>query len=186
MRSRKFTQPKKPKEHFLVLCEGKTEETYVNLLRQYFHLPITIKIIVTGNSITARLLNQYINEMNLQKGDTCRIFLIYDGDIPCIIDNIEKLDGQSIITTPCIELWFALHHTDHKKTLQTAHATKLLNTTHQAWKKYTKGHLSIEQKKLLIDNMKIACERSKKLPARLNPSSDFHLFIEDLEKVKNR
>ncbi len=48
MRRERKSNPKKMRPQFLVLCEGETEEAYINFLKQRYRLPIKIvsKIIV--------------------------------------------------------------------------------------------------------------------------------------------
>ena len=64
-----------PRRVFLVICEGDTEETYVEALKQHFRLPIAIKTKVSGNKINARLVAQYIKELGLAKDDDYPGFL---------------------------------------------------------------------------------------------------------------
>lgn len=45
------SNPRKMKPLFLVLCEGETEETYINLLKQRYRLPIRIVSKILGGSL---------------------------------------------------------------------------------------------------------------------------------------
>ena len=60
MRERRFKKARQPKKVFLVVCEGETEEEYVNMLKRHYRLPISIKTKVSGNAVNPRLVNQYM------------------------------------------------------------------------------------------------------------------------------
>ena len=49
---------------FLVLCEGETEEAYINFLKQRYRLPIKIVPKIIGSNISQRLINQYKKELS--------------------------------------------------------------------------------------------------------------------------
>lgn len=55
MRERRYKKARKPRKVFLVVCEGETEEDYVNILKRHYRLPITIKTKVSGNAVSIRL-----------------------------------------------------------------------------------------------------------------------------------
>lgn len=57
MRERRFKKSRQPKKVFLVVCEGETEEEYVNMLKRHYRLPIAIKTKVSGNAVNLRLIN---------------------------------------------------------------------------------------------------------------------------------
>lgn len=92
----------------LVICEGDTERIYVEFLRQYYRLPISIKTKVSGNKISQNFLDKYKAELNVTHDDISSVFFIYDGDVQPVLNTIRELDGKAIISTPCIELWFLL------------------------------------------------------------------------------
>lgn len=74
MRTRKFKKSRRPHKIFLIVCEGATEEAYVNILKRFYRLPILILTRVCGNALNARLINQYIKDLGLDKDDEYRIF----------------------------------------------------------------------------------------------------------------
>ena len=53
-RERKST-PRNMRPQFLVICEGETEENYVNFLRQYYRLPIKIVSKIIGSKISQKI-----------------------------------------------------------------------------------------------------------------------------------
>ena len=80
MRKRKNKQSRLPRKLFLVVCEGETEEKYVELLRAYFRLPIAIKTKVSGNAVNQRLVKQYLKELGEEDYGESKVFFIYDAD----------------------------------------------------------------------------------------------------------
>ena len=61
-RERKST-PRKMWPQFLVICEGETEENYVNFLRQYYRLPIKIVPKIIGSKISQKIVNRYKKDL---------------------------------------------------------------------------------------------------------------------------
>ena len=51
------SSPRKMRPLFLVLCEGETEENYVNFLRQNYRLPIKIVPKIIGSKITQEIVD---------------------------------------------------------------------------------------------------------------------------------
>ncbi|MDE5876815.1 MAG: RloB family protein [Muribaculaceae bacterium] len=184
MRERRFKKKRIPRCVFLVVCEGETEKTYVEALKHYYRLPITIKTKVSGNKINSRLVNQYIKELDLTDNDEYKVFYIYDADIEHIVEKLKSLQGSMILSNPCIELWYILHYKSHTSHLLSDNAVRLLTSCHTIWKAYTKGSLSNEQSNGLIHGCKDAIIRSKKLSWPDNPSTNMYLLIEALEKCK--
>lgn len=168
----------------MVVCEGETEEKYVELLRMHFRLPIVIKTKVSGNAINQRLLKQYLNELGAEDYKECKVIFIYDADDLNIVNKLNSLSGRIILSNPCMELWYILHSDDHHKPLTSSEIVKQLRQTDKIWKDYKKGELSRDQKRLLIEQMDIACKRAEKLIWIENPSSNLHHFIEDLKREK--
>lgn len=106
MRERINKKKRHPHRTFLVICEGETEQAYIEALKRQYRLPIAIRTKVSGNNIKERLVRQYLNELGLVDCDEYRIFYIYDCDVECIVTKLNKLEGTLILTNPCIELWF--------------------------------------------------------------------------------
>lgn len=183
MRVRKYKKTRSPHCIMLVICEGETEETYVNLLKRFYRLPIAIKTKVSGNYINSRLVSQYIKELDVAP-DECDVFYIYDADVKPVLDKIISLPGISIISNPCIELWFTLHMRDVCRTFTTEAILKELCSCIPIWKSYGKGRLSKEQGQHLLDHTNEAVTRAKKLQWLQNPSSNMYDFIEALESAK--
>ena len=170
---------------FLVFCEGQTEETYINLLRHKFRLPIKVISQITGLSISPALIRKYVKSIQLDKNDTITTFLMYDLDTKGISKKLAVCkESINICSNPCIELWFLLHSTDQFSELSTAACISLLQKLGD-WKNYTKGEISFKHKEILWIKRNIACQRAKALPEAENPSSSVFRLIEAMEKVKN-
>ena len=59
------SNPRKMRPLFLVLCEGETEENYVNFLRQNYRLPIKIVPKIIGSKITQEIIMRHKKEFDL-------------------------------------------------------------------------------------------------------------------------
>ena len=184
MRIRKYKKARSPHRVFLVICEGETEETYINLLKRHYRLPITIKTKVIGNYINARLINQYIKELGVS-AEECSVFHVYDADVKAVLEKILSLPGKAVISNPCIELWFALHLKDFNRAVTSEAIVRELSLIDRIWKSYGKGGLTSDQAKHLVNNKDMAIERAKRLKWPLNPSSNMYDFIDALENEKN-
>ncbi len=181
MRERKFKKTRKPHKVFLVVCEGETEEEYVNLLKRHYRLPITIKTKVSGNAISERLVSQYLKEFGLTKNDDFQVFFMYDADIDLIVEKLLNMSGISILSNPSIELWFLLHSKDHRRYVQPDSILKELRSSNPVWNSYVKGKLSFEQQRHLLSNQESASLKAQKMAWPANPSSNMHEFIKALE-----
>lgn len=143
---------RKMKPVILVLCEGKTEECYVDCLKQKYRLPIRVVSKVVGQKISPALINRYKDEMRLCKSEQIGCFLLYDADVPEIAERIAACTGATaILSRPCLEVWF-LAHTEKVPAadLSAAECLRRLTRTEE-WKGYRKGFLSESEKKLLWD-----------------------------------
>ncbi len=181
MRERKFKKTRKPHKVFLVVCEGETEEEYVNLLKRNYRLPISIKTKVSGNAISERLVLQYLKELGLTKNDDFQVFLIYDADIELVVEKLLNMSGITIFSNPSIELWFLLHSKDYRRYIQPNSIVKELKSSNPVWNAYEKGKLSLEQQRYLLINKDVASLKAQKMTWPANPSSNMHEFIKALE-----
>lgn len=186
MRVRRFKKSRPARRVFLVICEGETEKTYIEALKREYRLPIAIKTRVSGQNINARLVSQYIRELDVESDDDCKVFYIYDCDVRDMVDKLKTLPGTAILTNPCIELWFLLHIRSHSRPQSSESIVKALVSAHSCWNSYTKGILSREQVEYLTSSRNEAIARAETLAWPGNPSSNFSDFIKALENEKNR
>lgn len=186
MRERKSKQKRLPHKVYLVICEGETEKTYVESLCRAYRRPVTIKTKVSGNSINRRLVEQYVRELGVDSDADYEIFYIYDADVECVANKLLTLPGNTILTNPCLELWYALHVIDHNRSVSSEEAVKILEKSHTVWNGYLKGRLTPEQNRLLMDNCSVAMKRAARLHWPGNPSSNMEKFINALGNGEKR
>ena len=182
MRERRFKKTRKMRRVFLVICEGETEQSYIKMLQQHFRRPVTIKTKVSGNAISARLVSQYRQDLNLEKDDDCSVFFVYDSDVPDVVAKLQTLQGNTILSNPCIELWFFLHVKDFNKAVTSEDLLKNHLGAHPLWKTYVKGKFTNDQQTALLKNYTQAATRAARLSYPDNPSSNMIDFIRALEK----
>jgi len=168
---------------FIVFCEGETEETYVNFLRQRYKLPV--KVHVTGLALSRKKVEKYTKAERIGCNDKLTSFLMYDLDKDEIVKKIEECkDSISIASNPSVELWFLLHNSEQNAFITTKACIEKLRKTVKEWECYKKGILTAQQKRILLENSKIASERAKKLQKGVNPSSGIYLLLDEMEKAK--
>ena len=103
----KNTRPsRKMKPVILVLCEGETEECYIDFLKQKYRLPIKIVSKIVGSKINTRLIRRYKKELALTNSETINCFLMYDADVQSVVDNLMNCEEKLLLSRPCIEVWF--------------------------------------------------------------------------------
>jgi hypothetical protein len=186
-KERKQRPAREMKPVFLVFCEGETEETYINFLRQKYRLPIKVIPYVTGLALSQRVIERYIQAEKIGPNDKITSFLMYDLDTKEILEKIvECKNFISIASNPCVELWFLLHSSEQNAVISTNECIDKLRKAAEEWNSYKKGILSAQQKRILWDNRKIASERAKKYKNSVNPSSMIYLLIGEMEKIKEK
>lgn len=184
MRKRRFKVERDPRRVILVICEGETEKSYVEILRQHYRLPITIKTRISGNSINKRLVSQYLGELGLDSKENCEICYIYDDDVPEVTEKLRGLEGSCFLSNPCIELWFLLHSRLHAAPISSDEVVKSLVSTSGVWRNYEKGKLTSLQRDVLLAEKLSASLRAERLASGKNPSTELHHFIAILENAK--
>ncbi|WP_149553818.1 RloB family protein [Treponema pectinovorum] len=109
MGRKRKSNPRKMGSQFLVFCEGETEEAYINFLRQRYKLSIKIIPKIVGSNIPKRLIDRHKKEITSNPFEV-KTFLMYDGDVPEILESLKKCDGIMLIINPCVEIWFIVHY----------------------------------------------------------------------------
>jgi len=180
-RKRQTSKGKKINPHFWVFCEGETEEAYIRFLRSEYRLPVEIIPKVTNSSINERFINSYKKGKPIHEKD--KDFLIYDADVPEILDKLKKIDNTMlIVSNPTIELWFLLHYKNQIATLSGDDCIRELSNRNR--NDYKKGIIDNTLRVKLKEKCSDACTRSKQLELYMNPSTNVYVFIETLEEVK--
>ncbi len=142
-RERKST-PRKMRPMFLVLCEGETEEAYVNFLKQRYRLPIKIVSKIIGSNISQRLIDTYKDELSDNPSEV-RTFLMYDGDVKEVLEALERCNCIKLISKPCIEIWFISHYKRVSEAELTSDACIKRLSSISGWEHYKKAVLTIKQ-----------------------------------------
>ena len=186
MKKKRNQRPsRKMKPVFLVFCEGETEETYINFIRQQYKLPIKIITHVTGLALSQKRIENYIKAEKIGLNDRITSFLMYDLDANKIVEKIEACKNSiSIASNPAVELWYLLHSVEQNAFISTNACIEKLRKSAKEWECYKKGILTDQQKRILWDNRKVASDRAMKLQNGNNPSSMIYLLLDEMEKVK--
>lgn len=179
------SNPRKMRPQFLVLCEGETEETYINFLKQRYRLPIKIVSKIVGSKISQRLIRKHKEELS-ENPDKIKTFLMYDGDVPEVLESLKKCDGIMLISKPCIEIWFIAHYKKVSETELTSDAcVKQLNSI-TGWEQYKKAVLTIKQQDSLWDNRMTAVSNMKDKSEANKTYSTIYQFINILENESKK
>lgn len=166
----------------LVICEGKTEESYINLLKKWYKSPIRIVSHMEGTKITQSLIDNRTRELKISPWDKVQSFLMYDMDVPAVNEKLLKCKANLLLSNPCFELWLLLHIEEQKNAISSAALIKKLKKSSSIWKSYAKSTFSEPQQSFLKDNTDMAVGRAKKLEDFKNPSTGIYKLVELLKK----
>lgn len=165
----------------LVICEGETEERYINLLKKWYKSPIRIVPRVEGTKITQSLVDNRTRELKLSKWDKVHTFLMYDMDVPSINEKLLACKAEMLLSNPCFEIWLLLHAKDQKSPITTDVLIKELKKSATVWKNYTKSDVTNTQEAFLKSNTDTATSRAKDLKELQNPSTGIYKLIDLLK-----
>lgn len=84
------SNPRKMQPQFLVLCEGETEEAYINFLKQRYRLPIKIVPKIVGSSLYPKKIGQYKKGLTSNPSEV-KTFFMYDGDVPEVLESLKNV-----------------------------------------------------------------------------------------------
>lgn len=175
------SSPRKMRPQFLVLCEGETEENYVNLLRQYYRLPIKIIPKIIGSKISQTIINRYKKELEGPES-SIKTFLMYDGDLPEVLNNLKKCDGILLVSKPCIEIWFISHYKKTEETeLSSEQCVNRLKSI-AGWENYKKAVLTLSQETELWNKRLYAASNMESKSIDSKTYSYVFKFIKILEE----
>ena len=74
-----------------------------------------------------------------------KTFLMYDGDLPEVLENLQKCDGILLISKPCIEIWFiAYYKIPTEADITSTNCVKQLKSI-KNWENYKKSILTSVQ-----------------------------------------
>ena len=179
------SNPRKMRPQFLVICEGETEEVYVNFLKQRYRLPIKIVSKIVGNNISSRLIKKHKEELSGSLSEI-RTFLMYDGDVPEVLGALRNCGGIMLISKPCIEIWFISHYQETPETELTSDVCVKQLSAIDGWGQYKKGLLTFKQQDSLWDNRMNAVNNMKDKTEANKTYSTIYQFINILEEEKKK
>lgn len=180
---RRVLKARKINPHFWVFCEGDTEEAYIKHLRSQYRIPIEIIPKIVGNKITERFIKSYKRGKPVHPKD--KNFLFYDADVQSILTKLQSIKSAILIASnPSVELWFLLHYKNQKSVITSEDCVKELSNRNR--NNYKKGHIDKVLEVKLIERRSEACKRAKQTKHFKNPSTNVHLFIEELNKAKSK
>ncbi|HUU87609.1 MAG TPA: RloB family protein [Candidatus Glassbacteria bacterium] len=178
---RQASKGKKINPYFWVFCEGETEEAYIRILRSEYRLPVEIIPKIAGCDISERYIISYKKGKPTHEKD--KDFLIYDADVPEVLDKLKKIDSTVLVTSnPAVELWFLLHYKNQTASITEDDCIRELSNRNR--NSYKKGVIDNSLKNKLKEKCTDACNRSKRLVLYNNPSTNMHIFIEVLENAR--
>ena len=165
----------------VVICEGETEENYINLLKRWYKSPIKIISRVEGSKVTPSLVDNRTKELKISPWDKVEAFLMYDMDVPSINEKLQECKAELLLSNPCFELWLLLHSKDQKSNINTDSVIKELKRSDIVWNNYTKSIFTNTQQTFLKGNIDVAVLRAKCLKHMQNPSTGVFKLIEMLK-----
>lgn len=175
---------RKMKPVILVLCEGETEECYVEHLKQKYRLPIKIVSKIVGQQINQKLINRHKKELKISSKENIDGFLMYDADVQSVVENISQCDAKAVLSRPCIEVWFLAH--SEKIAGSDFSSDDCLRRLEKigVWKNYKKGTLNDSQKNLLWEKRFDAAGNISHIVADDKAFSTVNEFVDVLEKAR--
>ena len=178
---REKARPMRMRKIILVICEGETEESYVNLLRNWYKLPIRIVSHVAGTRVSPSFVEKRTNELKISREDNVQAYLMYDMDVEVINKKVRSCKADLLLSNPCFELWLLLHAKDQRSAISTDDVIKALRNSNLVWQKYAKSAFTDKQKVFLKECTPVAIGRAMHLAEFDNPSSGVYKLIQKLE-----
>lgn len=182
MASRREKAPdKRMRRIALVICEGETEENYINLLKRWYKSPVRIVSHVEGTKISQSLVDKRTKELKISALDKVDTFLMYDMDVTAVNEKVTSCKAELLLSNPCFEIWLLLHAKDQKSSLNTDAVLKELKKSATVWNNYNKSLYTDTQKAFLKEHIGVAIDRAKALKEFQNPSSNIYKLVEILK-----
>lgn len=178
---REKTPEKRMRKIALVICEGETEENYLNLIKKWYKSPVRIVSHIEGTRITQSLVDKHERGLKIYAKDKVDTFLMYDMDVPAINEKLMVCKAELLLSNPCFEIWLLLHTKEQKSALSTESVLKELKRSAPVWHNYNKAAYTDTQKAFLRAHLEDAISRSKALKDFQNPSSRIYKLLEILE-----
>ncbi len=181
-RVKRIPKGKVMRPNFFVFCEGETEKTYVHFLRSIYRVPIQIRPKIADSNISQKYIDSCKQDIESTNRD--KDFVFFDLDVSKMLEQLKGLrDVVLLLSNPCTELWYLLHNEECRGNISTDKCIKRLK---RYFPLYEKGSLSMQEKRVLADNIPRAIERAKVLEEYDNPSTSVYRLIEFLEQERGR
>lgn len=177
---REKSMPLRMRKIILVICEGETEESYVNLLKRWYKSPIKIVSHVAGTKISPSFVEKRAGELKISREDEVQTYLMYDMDVQSINEKLSACKAGLLLSNPCFELWLLLHAKDQKSAISSDEVIKELKGSANVWRNYAKSSFTDTQKAFLKENTSIAMERATRLEEFKNPSTGVYKLVQKL------
>lgn len=178
---REKSVPMRMRKIILVICEGETEESYVNLLKRWYKLPIRIVSRVAGTRVSPSFVEKRTNELKISREDDVQAYLMYDMDVEVINEKLRSCKADLLLSNPCFELWLLLHAKDQRSAISTDDVIKALRNSNPVWQRYAKSAFTDKQRDFLKEHTLVAMDRAMRLAEFENPSSAVYKLIRKLE-----
>ena len=133
---REKNAPMRMRKIILVICEGETEESYVNLLKRWYKLPIRIVSRVAGTRVSPSFVEKWTNELKISREDDVQAYLMYDMDVEAINEKLRSCKAGLLLSNPCFELWLLLHAKDQRSAVSSDEVIKALRDSNPVWQRY--------------------------------------------------
>ncbi len=169
----------------LVICEGETEVSYINLLKKWYKSPIRIVSHIEGTKITPSIVERRTKELKISQWDKVNTFLMYDMDVQSINEKLQKCKAELLLSNPCFEIWLLLHVKEQKSAISSEALIKELKKSSPIWKNYAKSAFTDTQQTFLNKTTQLAVDRAKELPEFKNPSTGIYKLIELLKRGRS-
>ena len=165
----------------LVICEGETEENYLNLIKKWYKFPVRIVSHIEGTRITQTLVDKHERSLKIYAKDKVDTFIMYDMDVPAINEKLMACKAELLLSNPCFELWLLLHVKEQKSALNSDLVLNELKKSASVWHNYNKAIYTDTQKAFLRDHLNDAISRSRALKDFQNPSSRIYRLFDVLD-----
>ena len=183
MASRREKAPaKRMRKIALVICEGETEASYINLIKRWYKSPVRIVSHIEGTKISQTLVEKHKRALKISAMDKVDTFLMYDMDVPAVNDKLMACKAELLLSNPCFEIWLLLHAKNQKSALSTDEVLNELKKSASVWNNYNKAVYTETQKAFLKEHLGDAISRAKDLKEFQNPSSRIFKLLDVLEK----
>lgn len=201
LRALRRNQPKRDSyDRVLIVCEGsKTEPNYFREIIDFLKLN-SANVEVDGKSDSSpRSVVAHAIERYQADNEFDRVYCVFDRDEHSTFDEAlqrirtsAKAPLYAIVSIPCFEYWLLLHFEFSSRPYARAGGRSPADCAIEDLKRYvpdySKGSNKTFQK--LRDKLDVAIERAKRIQEQgakdesLNPSTQTHLLVEYLQRIK--